>query len=105
MHRTNLVPRSAVGWMLLSLVLANLGAAGPLAADEVPGGPGAFRSVAPPMGIPPFPGPMAAKASDLSGPAAKPTTVGGITLVQEQAPAPRPQGPTGTVTPARTEKI
>src|SRR5438552_13735847 len=37
MHRTNLVPRSALGWMVLSLVLGDLGAVGRLAADEIPG--------------------------------------------------------------------
>src|SRR5438132_5660558 len=89
MHRTNLVPRSAFGWLLLSLTLGDLGAVGRLSADEIPGSLGA--PAAPPA-LAPFGG----------NPAGMPG-ITGAAFAQEQAPPPRLQP--GAITPAQVVTV
>src|SRR5437588_648469 len=85
MHRTNLVPRSALGWMVLSVALGDLGAVGRLAADEIPGS----------FGAPPAMAPFGGGQPGMPG-----LTGAGF---QEQAPPPRPQP--GAATPAQVVTV
>src|SRR5437660_5898235 len=90
MHRTNLVPHSARGMMLVSVVLGHLLAAGPAPAQEAPGAMRPRDSAAPTsLAFPSAPG--TAVGEYRAGAPITPVVAHGLAQPAEQAPPPQPQ--------------